>query len=140
VAPLQFNLQHARIRAVVSVSTFASLRAVVPSYARRSVPGLGALLPGALVDAMVDDAAALGGFEAEQADTRRAIARTGAPVLLVHGEADAHIPFAHARALADACRARCVLYPIAEADHPGALASPEARRAAMAWIERFAAQ
>jgi fermentation-respiration switch protein FrsA (DUF1100 family) len=58
---------------------------------------------------------------------------------LIHGEADEHIPYEHARALFAACPpGRCRLLPIPSADHPGALASPAARSAALDFLERHA--
>jgi len=136
---LQLSALEPRVRAVASLSTFASLREVVPPYVRMNLPSIGALVPGAVVDAVIDEAGALGGFSPDAADTRRAIARTHAEVLLIHGEADEHIPFEHARALFAACpRGRCRLLPIPSADHSGALASPAARGAALDFLERHA--
>jgi pimeloyl-ACP methyl ester carboxylesterase len=136
---IQLAARDPRVRAVVSLSTFASLREVAPSYASHAAWGLGALLPGALVDSIVTDSAHLGGFDPESADTARAIGRTRAPVLLLHGDADAHVPYSHAEELADSC-AHCELVAIHGADHAGALGSPQARAAALRWIERFAAR
>jgi alpha-beta hydrolase superfamily lysophospholipase len=136
---LQLSAIDPRVRAVASLSTFASLRDVVPPYVRRNVPVIGALVPRGVIDAIIEEAGALGGFSPVAADTRRAIARTRADVLLIHGEADEHIPFEHARVLFAACpRGRCRLLPIASADHPGALASPAARSAALDFLERHA--
>jgi pimeloyl-ACP methyl ester carboxylesterase len=136
---LQLAAIDARIHAVVSVSTFASLREVVPPYVRRNAPVLGALVPKAAFDAVIDRAGELAAFSPDAADTRGAIAHTHADVLLIHGEADEHIPFVHARSLLAACPAgRCRLLPIPAADHPGALASPIARSAAIDFLVRHA--
>jgi len=118
-----------RIARVVSVSTFASLRSVVPSYAQRAVPLLTGLLPTAILDALADgaleDAGELGGFSPAAADPTSAIRRTRAQVLLIHGEADENIPVHHARTLRGACRAgACELLTIPGADHAGALQAP----------------
>lgn len=132
-------LQHAaidpRVRAVASLSTFSSLRDVVPPYARLSFPGLADLLPAAFVDAVVDEAGTLADFSPDAANTTRAIAHTRARVLLIHGDADRHIPFAQARSLYRACGERCSLMPIAGADHPGAIASESAVGAALDFLE-----
>jgi pimeloyl-ACP methyl ester carboxylesterase len=123
-----------RVRAVASLSTFSSLREVVPPYVRVSVPGLGELVPSALVDSVVDDAGVLAGFSPDAANTRRAIARTDAKVLLVHGDEDRHIPFEQARALSRACGDRCALVPIRGEDHLGAIGSDRAIGAAVDFL------
>ncbi|HJL16446.1 MAG TPA: alpha/beta fold hydrolase [Sandaracinaceae bacterium LLY-WYZ-13_1] len=126
-----------RVRAVASLSTFASLRAVAPSYAELHLPGLAALLPSLFFDAVVDESGELGGFSPDAADATDAIARTRADVLLVHGDRDRRVPFEQARALMDACRpGRCELMTLAGEDHSGALASREARREAVAFLAR----
>lgn len=134
---LQTAARDPRVRAVVSLSTFASLRAVVPPYADR-IPVIGAALPDALIDSIVDDAGELGGFSPDAADTVAAIARTDARVLLVHGERDGSIPFEHAEALRDACGSQtCELLPIPGADHAGTLRSALAVAAAVDFLARW---
>jgi pimeloyl-ACP methyl ester carboxylesterase len=84
-----------RVRAVVAVAPFASLREVVPEYVERELPLLHRLLPDALVARAIERAGELGGFAPDDASPRDAIARTRAAVLLVHGRADRHIPARH---------------------------------------------
>ncbi len=136
---LQLSAIDPRVRAVASLSTFTSLREVVPPYARRSIPAVGALVPDALIDVIIDDAGELGGFSPDAADTRAALAHARANVLLIHGDADEHIPFAHARSLHSACPTRCRLMPIDGADHQSAIGSEHAVRAALDFLERHAA-
>ncbi len=113
-----------RITRVVSVSTFASLRAVVPPYAERAIPVVGGLLPELLLDAVVEDAGALGGFSPAAADTAAATAQTRARVLLIHGDADENVPYEHALRLRAACTPRaCELVTIPGAGHAQALSS-----------------
>ncbi|MEC7522202.1 MAG: alpha/beta fold hydrolase [Myxococcota bacterium] len=132
---LQLAAIDPRVHAVVSSSTFASLRDVVPPQASAHVFG-GSWLPQAVLDWIVDDAGALGGFSPDAADTRAAVARTDARVLLIHGREDRVVPYAHARALYRACGGRCALHTLPGADHAGALASPEASEAALSFLER----
>jgi pimeloyl-ACP methyl ester carboxylesterase len=87
-----------RVAAVVAVAPFQSLRAVVPGYVKRFVPGVGGLMPGFLIDRAIARAGRTGGFDPE-ASPLQAIARTRAPVLLVHGRADTHIFPSHSEAL-----------------------------------------
>jgi uncharacterized protein len=88
-----------RLAAVVAVAPFASLRAVVPVYARRMFPGVGALLPGSLIESAIARAGRTGGFDPDLASPADAIARTRAPVLLIHGSADEDIPPKHSEAI-----------------------------------------
>ncbi len=136
---IQASARDPRIARVVSVSTFASLREVVPPQAALAVPLLGPYLPSPLLDAVVDDAGALGGFSPDAADTRAAIAQTEAEVLLIHGRADRSVPFANAEALEAACpRGACELVALPDADHPGALGHPETLRRALDFLTRDA--
>jgi pimeloyl-ACP methyl ester carboxylesterase len=88
-----------RIAAVVAVAPFASLRDVVPVYARLMFPGIGALLPNFLIQAAVERAGRTGAFDPDLASPADAITRTHAPVLLVHGSADHNIPPKHSEAI-----------------------------------------
>ncbi|MCA9610128.1 MAG: alpha/beta fold hydrolase [Myxococcales bacterium] len=136
---IQASAHDPRIRRVVSVSTFASLREVVPPQAAFAVPWVGSYLPDVLLDAVVDDAGALGGFSPDAADTRAAIARTGAEILLIHGLDDRNVPFENARALVEACpTSACQLVELEHADHPGALGHPETLRRAVEFLTRDA--
>jgi pimeloyl-ACP methyl ester carboxylesterase len=80
----------ARVRAVVAVAPFASLRDVVPGYAP-------ALLPSSFVSGAIDMAGREGGFDPDDASPVLAIGRTQAPVLLIHGEDDRRIPAWHSK-------------------------------------------
>jgi len=132
---LQAAARDPRITRVASLSTFSSLRAVVPPYAAHVVPVIGGALPGPVIDAVVDEAGSIAGFSADDADAAAAIARTDAQVLLVHGTADRNIPVRHARALASACGpGACTLVELDGADHAGALADDGAVRRAIAFL------
>lgn len=132
-AALQLAALDPRVSAVVGVSTFASLRDVVPPYA--ALHWGSALLPGALLDVAIDAAGELGGFAPDAADSRAAIARVRARVLLIHGDADRHIPLAQARALLTACpRGRCELVTVDGGDHAGTLGSERTRAEALRFL------
>jgi alpha-beta hydrolase superfamily lysophospholipase len=77
-----------RVEAVVAVSPFASLRAIVPAYG--IVP-----MPASFVNRIIALAGQRGGFDPDSASAVDAIARTAAPVLLIHGRSDARIPSWH---------------------------------------------
>jgi len=105
------------VRAVVAVAPFQSLRAVVPAYFGRMAPFFSAVAPHALVDWTVARAGAIGGFNPDEASPLEAIARTHAPVLLIHGTNDVHIPIAHSRALHDRAPDHVQLTELAGEDH-----------------------
>jgi pimeloyl-ACP methyl ester carboxylesterase len=88
-----------RVSAVVAVAPFASLRAVVPGYARLLVPGVGERIPAFLLARAVARAGIIGAFDPEQASPSEAASRTRAPILLVHGGADQHIPPSHSEVI-----------------------------------------
>jgi pimeloyl-ACP methyl ester carboxylesterase len=87
-----------RVAAVVAVAPFQSLRAVVPDYAKRLVPGVGGLIPDFLIDRAIARAGRTGGFDPGDSPLE-AITRTRAPVLLVHGREDVNILPSHSEAL-----------------------------------------
>jgi pimeloyl-ACP methyl ester carboxylesterase len=88
-----------RVAAVVAVAPFASLRAVVPIYTRHFLPVVGRLIPGLVLDRAIARAGREGGFDPDAASPLEAIARTRAPVLLIHGREDTHIPAAQSAAM-----------------------------------------
>jgi dipeptidyl aminopeptidase/acylaminoacyl peptidase len=99
-----------RVEAVVAIAPFASLRAVVPGY----VP---VKLPSWFVNHAIDVAADAAGFDADRASPVDAVAKTRAPLLLIHGEADDRIPFWHSKLIAAAARGPVQLVAVPGADH-----------------------
>jgi pimeloyl-ACP methyl ester carboxylesterase len=114
---IQFAGIDPRVRAVVARSSFASMRAVVPEYARLFLPFLRPLLTDAVIRQAVDRAGILAGFDPDQADTVAAIRATTAPILLIHGEKDRNIPIAQAEQLHAAAPGHSRLVRVAEGDH-----------------------
>jgi pimeloyl-ACP methyl ester carboxylesterase len=122
----------ARLRAVVAVSSFASLRAVVPGY-------LPFRLPPTLVDRAIARAGVRAGFHPDLASPVDAIARTRAPVLLIHGAKDVRIPPWHAERLHAAAPDHSELVFIEGEGHdsvPGARGTRLAERAAE-WFGKY---
>jgi pimeloyl-ACP methyl ester carboxylesterase len=118
-----------RVAAVVAVAPFASLRAVVPGY----VP---VQLPPSFLNGAVDLAGALGGFDPDDASPATAITRTRASVLLIHGDADARIPFWHSEVIAAAGRGHAELVIVKGAGHNSIPSDPDGTiaRRAPAWF------
>jgi len=114
---IQFAGLDPRVQAVVARSAFASMRQVVPVYARLFLPFLRPVLTDALIQQAVDRAGTLGGFDPNQSDTVAAIGRTQAAVLLIHGEKDRNIPIAQAEQLHAAAPDHSQLIRVPEGTH-----------------------
>ena len=128
---IQWAGRDSRVAGVVAVAPFASLREVVPGYT--VVP-----LSPAFVTRVIDRAGVLGGFDPDEASPSRAIAKTRAPVLLVHGRADTRIPAWHSERIHAAARGPSELVLVDGAGHDEVTGATGARLAerAHAWFER----
>jgi pimeloyl-ACP methyl ester carboxylesterase len=81
-----------RVRAVVAVEPFSSAREEVPHFARMVAPGVGALISDKTYQESLDEAGRIADFDPDEADAAKAIQRTSAPVLIVHGRNDWIVP------------------------------------------------
>ncbi len=99
---LRFAAQDPRVRAVATIATFASLRGILPNYARRMAPMLPSP-PEWFIDWALRDARAESGIDYDLCDSREAVRAVRAPILFLHGEADVHIPIENAEALYAVC-------------------------------------
>jgi pimeloyl-ACP methyl ester carboxylesterase len=91
-----------RVRAVCALEPFCTLRDAVKDFAPVVLGGWSFIAPAPVLRATTNAAAALAGFDPDDASPLRAITRTRAPVLLVHGTADRHLPPYHSIRLHDA--------------------------------------
>jgi pimeloyl-ACP methyl ester carboxylesterase len=114
---IQFAAVEPRVRAVVAIAPFSSLRMVVPGYVTHYLPVIGHLIPDSFVQQGIDKAGALGNFEPNAASPLSAISRTSAQVLLIHGLADDHIAAAQSRALHAAAPSHSGLVLVEGDDH-----------------------
>ncbi len=121
----------ARVRAVVAVAPFASLREVVHDY----VP----MLSSGFVNGAIDLAGQRAGFDPDEASPVRAITRTDAPVLLIHGLDDGQVPPWHSVRLFDARREHTRLLLIPGADHASIARDPSITENVPRWFERYLA-
>ncbi len=88
-----------RVKAVVSVATFASMREIAPHVIRTALPMATPIMTTKWIDERIDAAGKRGQFDPAEADTTRAIARTDTPVLIIHGTGDRVVPVSHAHEL-----------------------------------------
>lgn len=124
-----------RVEAVVGQSSFSSLRAVVPIYARNYLPVLGKVMTRNAILATLDTAGTLADFDPSEACPIKAIQKSKVPTLLIHGTADTSIPIEQARAMRDAAPNHAQLIEVDGASHDSGFGSV-VNDAAVAWFER----
>jgi pimeloyl-ACP methyl ester carboxylesterase len=89
-----------RVRGVVAVSPFASLREVVRDYRSNYLPAATRVVPDGWFQQAVDDAAWFIGFDPDASAPVKAISDSTVPTLLIHGDADTQVPLRHSQTLA----------------------------------------
>jgi len=139
-AALQLAAIDPRVRAVVTVSTFTSMREIVPLYIDRYAPWLGLVISDAQLAAAIDQAGRLAGFDPDDADSLRAAAATDAQILFVHGADDANVPLDHGRALYRRAAGHSELLIIRDADHRSIMRGEKGQlviERATAWFDRW---
>ena len=92
-----------RVRAVVAVAPFSTMRDEVPQYGRTMVPG-GSMISDRTYQQAIDEAGRRAGFDPDRASAVEAIERTSAQVLLMHGTNDWVVPQHHSIRLHEAAR------------------------------------
>jgi pimeloyl-ACP methyl ester carboxylesterase len=93
-----------RVRAVVAVAPFSAMREEVPKFVKAWVPGVGWMIPEETYQQAINQAGQQAGFNPDEADATRAIRRTEAQVLLMHGTNDWIVPHRHSQRLHAAAR------------------------------------
>lgn len=129
-AAIQWAARDARVRAVVAVAPFASLRTVVPAYA--IVP-----LPSDFLNESIDRAGQRGGFDPDEANPVVAIAHTTSRVLLIHGKDDRRIPAQHSEQIFAAGKDHAELVLVPWAGHRSIVDHSIVRERATAWFARY---
>jgi len=126
-------------RAAVAIAPFRSLAAVVPSYVHHYLPVIGHLIPDSFIAGGIAQAGLLGDFDPAAASPEVAISRTRAQVLLIHGEADDHIPAEHSKRLHAAAPDHSELVLVPEDDHFSIIGDRTGviGKQGMAWLHRW---
>ncbi|MBK7582972.1 MAG: alpha/beta fold hydrolase [Myxococcales bacterium] len=127
-----------RVRAVVSVSSFSSLRVVARDYVRWQLPALQPAVPDVWLDSAVDLGARWAGFDADAAAPAAAAARSHAPLLIIHGSDDPQVSVESARSIDRAAAGYAQLMLLPGETHASVLAdaSGRVRSAARSWFDR----
>jgi pimeloyl-ACP methyl ester carboxylesterase len=118
-AGLQLAALDKRVKAVVTMATFTTIRDVVPRYVRKFAPlGMGWFISEETIQQAIGEAGDQAGFEPDRADSKRAVKKTEAAILFIHGGKDSHIPRRHSQALYDASdKDKCRLIIYEKANH-----------------------
>jgi alpha-beta hydrolase superfamily lysophospholipase len=133
---IQVGARDPRVRAVVAIAPFASLREVVPAYVDWMLGPLAAGVPASWLTEMVDEAGEMAGFDPDEACPRCVASRLQAPLLLIHSRDDERIPFAHTEAVRAACASPAELMALDGPDHNATPAAPGVAQAVDAWLVR----
>lgn len=135
---IQLAAHDPRLRAVVAVAPFSSLREVTGDYERRYLPVPLSLIPDAWFQGAVDQAGKLAAFDPDQAAPVRTVAQAS-NLLLIHGTADTQVPLHHSQALARAAGPRTELITVPGATHDEMPSDPSGavRKASIDWFDRF---
>jgi pimeloyl-ACP methyl ester carboxylesterase len=116
---LEWAGREPRVRAVMSLGSFTNMRECI-----RDLPIVRTLVPHFVMARAVERAGRLAHFDPDEADARRAAARTRAPVLIAHGSADPIVPVAQARSLAAAAAGHVQLVILDGQDHENLAGDP----------------
>ncbi len=127
-----------RVKAVVAVAPFDSMREEVPHYWRTFTLGMGNLISDATFQEAIDRAGQAGGFNPDAAVAREAVKRTSASVLIMHGLEDRLVPAGNGAAIHAASPEGNELVLLPELGHTSIWFDPEGEVAARAvnWMDR----
>jgi pimeloyl-ACP methyl ester carboxylesterase len=130
-----------RVRAVVAVEPFSTAREEVPHFGRVMVPGVGWLISDKMYQESLDEAGRIAHFDPDEADAVRAIQRTTAPVLIIHGMNDWVVPHRQSERLHAAALDHSELVSIPWLGHVALWVDPGGHvvRRAGDWFDRWLA-
>jgi len=131
-----------RVAGVVAVAPFESLDRVVTSASREMLPFGAFLLDDATIAKGIARAAELAQFDPKLADARKAIERTKAHVLLMHGRDDTKIPYQQSEEMAAAAPDRTRLLVLEHLNHLTIMMDPSGAvmRETIDWLDRYVGQ
>jgi pimeloyl-ACP methyl ester carboxylesterase len=132
---IQFAALDPRVEKVVAIAPFASLREVVPAYTRWVTGGIARLVPARWLNARIDRAARVAGFDPNQACPRCAAPRVRASALIIASTDDERIPWRQAQSIQRAFRAPAQLMLVHGAGHVGVGRAPGVAEAVERWLD-----
>lgn len=128
-----------RVRAVVAIEPFSTAREEVPHFARVMVPGIGWLISDETYQQSLDEAGRIAHYDPDEADAVKAIQRTSAPVLIIHGTNDWVVPHQQSERLHAAALDHSELVLVPYLGHVALWVDPggHVARRARDWFDRW---
>lgn len=136
---IQWAGRDERISAVVAVAPFTKMSAIVPVAVRTMLPVGGWFMSDEEIRTIMHQAALEAGFDPAEADALRAIQKTKAPVLILHGTWDAVVPPEHGEQLHEAAPDHSELVQLGWTGHVSAHFNDEALGRAVGWFNEHLA-
>ncbi len=133
---IQYAAIDPRLKAVVALASFASLREVVPCYLAWFLGPLASLLPASLARDVVNAAGERAGFDPDAACPRCAAPHIQAPLLLIHSRDDERIPWRHSAKIRDAAKVPVRLFLVSGVRHADVGKAPGVSEAVRDWLDR----
>lgn len=128
-----------RVRAVVAVSPFASMRGSLPVGFRSFVPIPGYFMSQSDYDEIINRVGEAGGFDPDTADQRLFVPSITAPVLYIHGEADLTVRIKDSEELFALTAAPKEFQRIPLMGHAATYFHPKSSEAAIKWFDKWMA-
>jgi dipeptidyl aminopeptidase/acylaminoacyl peptidase len=128
-----------RVQSVVAVAPFSSLREVIGDYRQKYLPRPLGFIPDGWFQGAIQSAAWWANFDPDESAPIRAVRRSKAATLLIHGSADTQVPLRHSQALLQAAGGNARLFVLPGAIHDVMSLDPSGavRREAVAWFDRW---
>jgi alpha-beta hydrolase superfamily lysophospholipase len=121
---IQWGAADPRVRAVVALAPFSTMREIIPDWWRLNLPLLSRLLPNVVLQRSIDLAGHMAGFNPDDADSREAAAHSVAPILIVHGQDDKTVPYTESASIATRAPGHVTLVPFDGEDHDHLASDP----------------
>jgi len=136
---LQLAARDERLKAVVAVATFSSLREVAKDYVMHYAPFPGLFLTGGQLDRALKKAGEAARFDPAEADNMKAASAMGARLLIIHGQEDPKVPVSHAWRIHEAAGEKSELIVVPGEGHDSLIADRTGmiRKKVKAWFERW---
>jgi pimeloyl-ACP methyl ester carboxylesterase len=113
-----------RVRAVVAIAPFSSLREIIPDWWKLNVPLFGRLIPRWVLNRSIDQGSHIAGFDPEAASPKLAAARSKAPILIIHGSDDNTVPYDESVLIQKAAPAMVTMVTLDGQDHDHIASDP----------------
>lgn len=132
---IQLASRDERVKAVVAVAPYTTMRQAVPNVVRLLLPVYGWLMSEQAMEERIDAAGRRAGFDPDQADTVAAMQNVAVPTLIVHGRCDWVVPVEHGRELRASNPQHAALRELGWTGHISAHFSGAVARESVQWFD-----